>query len=128
MRIIIKGIEYEAVTVETAQLLHLMELQQQSRTLFPPNGLNMKWIREMHTRAQQSGDNDEDEDDALVGLAILVFLSRRANGDRVTFAEACCITAPDVTVVDDPEVVDPEASEAVDPTEPAPDVVEAGAR
>lgn len=64
-------------------------------------------------------------DDGLLGLAIVVFLSRRAAGDRVTFAQATTVDVGQIDYVEEPgdaQVVAPDEGEQGDPFGPeAPD-------
>ncbi len=74
----------------------------------------------------------EQADDGLLGLAIIVFLSRRKAGDRVTFAQACDVDVDEVEWIPEPAdaavvppsgdgpVEDPFGPDApADPTPPA---------
>lgn len=62
-------------------------------------------------------------DDGLLGLAIIVFLSRRAAGDRVTFAQATTIDVGAIEWIEEPgdtAVVPPEVDDDADPFAPDP--------
>lgn len=66
----------------------------------------------------------EQADDGLLGLAIIVFLSRRAAGDRVTFAQATSVDVDRIEFVEEPadaRVVPPAGDDAADPFGPAAD-------
>lgn len=60
-------------------------------------------------------------DDGLLGLAIMVFLSRRAAGDRLTFAQACDVPVDHVEWLPDPSdalPVPPDGDQPEDPFGP----------
>jgi len=56
-------------------------------------------------------------DDGLLGLAILVFLSRRAAGDRCTFAQACDVPVDQVEWIPDPSDALPVPPDGDEPDE-----------
>lgn len=143
MKLRIDGREYPVVSHRGANLLHLLELREHTRALFAePLGMARldelervsRGIREQvvrvkvaRERAVEEGDElavaaaDEELhkleaaqiDDGLLGMAIIIFLSRRKAGDRVTFAQAV-----DVDVAEDVEWI-PEPDDAM-PVPPAP--------
>ena len=83
----------------------------------PSEDLELSAQRVRRARAEQA-------DDGLLGLAIIVFLSRRAAGERVTFAQATTVDVDAVEFVDEPgdaKVVPPDGDEVVDPFGPAAD-------
>lgn len=113
MKYVIRGREYPTVDRSTAQLIHLMELRQQTRAWTEDGkGLGMQALDRLETEAK------EDDDAKLLAFAVLLFLSRRAAGDKVTFEEAAAVAFDDVEIVKEPGD-EPAASEAESlPTEP----------
>ncbi len=163
MRIKIEGRDYDVVSHRGANLLHLLELREHTRALFAePLGMARldelervsRGIREQVLRvkagredAVERGDGDAvaaadvelrrleaaQIDDGLLGMAIVIFLSRRKAGDRVTFAQAVDVdVAQDVEWIEEPGdamPVPPAGTDGVpldgvtaapDPTVPAP--------
>lgn len=106
MKLVLSGREYPVDGATKAQLIHLIELQQGTRSLVPPNGIGIKALRDMDRSARarlRNGERPEDlPDDALLSMGIVVFLARRAAGDRVSFVEACSVPLDDVDVVHEP--------------------------
>lgn len=98
MKIIIDGKEYKAVNQNGASLLHLLELQVQTRELYPPNGIGTRRMAELERAVRQHereralalsvGDEPLPPDDAMLFMAITVFLTRRSVGERLSFTDA----------------------------------------
>jgi hypothetical protein len=145
MRIKIEGREYPVIGHRNANLLHLIELREHTRALFAePLGMARlddlervsKRIRSSLTAVQaaraeavaagddlavEAADDElrrlqaEQADDGLLGMAIVIFLSRRKAGDRVTFAQSIDVDiAGDVEWIPDPDDSDPVAPDASD--------------
>lgn len=121
MKIHIGDRTYPSVSPERAELIHLMELKQQTRHVHT-DGLGMKAINELAGRvevARRAGE-EPDEDDALLFLGVMVFLARRCAGEYITFAEACSVPLGQVRVEPEPhELADAEA-ETEAPPDPTP--------
>jgi len=127
------GREIEAIDPSAANLLHLMELKQQTRAFTDDGkGLGMHGLSAMRRRsadyrrameaeaaaAKEEGRDPvelDPPDDADLWMAVLLFLSRRAAGDRVTFLEAADVCVQDVVAIPDPG---DEAPEKEDPMMP----------
>lgn len=144
MKLVIDGREYPVVTTQTAELLHLMELQQQAKALVE-GGLGMSALQRIDREAgayrramtawQEAGADPGSEpdvpDNSVTAMAVTVFLSRRAAGDQVTFQDAARIGMD--AIIQMAESMDAQASDdAVDPTPPGggpatPDVAAPGA-
>jgi hypothetical protein len=139
--------EYPVIGHRNANLLHLIELREHTRGLFEqPLGMarldeierTAKVLRGRIAAAQQrraaaleAGDDAavaaadeqlerlriEQVDDGLLGMAIVMFLSRRKAGDRVTFAQAVDVDiAADVEWISEPDdalPVTPDAGDGV---------------
>lgn len=163
MRIRIEGREYPVIGHRAANLLHLIELREHTRALFAePLGMarlddlervsrriraDVVRVKAARDEAVEGGDDlavatadeelrrleAEQADDGLLGMAIVIFLSRRKAGDRVTFAQAVDVdVANDVEWIaepDDADVVPPDSADGVpidgvgaapDPHSPAP--------
>lgn len=163
MRIRIEGREYPVIGHRAANLLHLIELREHTRALFAePLGMarlddlervsrriraDVVRVKAARDEAVDGGDDlavatadeelrrleAEQADDGLLGMAIVIFLSRRKAGDRVTFAQAVDVdVANDVEWIaepDDADVVPPDSADGVpidgvgaapDPHSPAP--------
>ena len=140
MKIVIDGREYPAVSHKGARLLHLIELREQTRKLLEePLGMARldalarasAGAREELKAARASGDaaaaaaaEQRVSVDAELWTAIVIFLSRRASGERVTFSEAVDVDLESVEFVleegDQPDEQDepPGPREAPDPTPP----------
>lgn len=138
MKIVIDGREYPAVGHKGARLLHLIELREQTRKLLAePLGMarldrlakTSQSAREELDAAKALGDPDavaaaEERvaADAELWTAVVIFLSRRGAGERVTFAEAVDVDLATVEFIledgdrDGDEPAGP--SEAPDPTPP----------
>lgn len=134
MKIRIGGSEYPVVSHRSANLLHLIELREQTRKLFDePLGMARldqiervsRALRDKVTAAKkqralalEAGDeaavaasdelieqlNQEQVDDGLLSMAIIIFLSRRKAGERITFAQAVNVDiAEDVEWISEPD-------------------------
>ena len=132
MKIRIDGVDYDAVDHRSANMLHLMELQQQSRRLVE-GGLGMSRLERImrssveYRRARKAwldADADPDAepeapDDGILAIAILIFLSRRAGGDKVTFEDANDYRS--IEFVEEPgDQGEGEGEAEADPTSPGP--------
>jgi hypothetical protein len=116
MKYIINGREYPFVNHQTAQVLHLMELRQQTRAWTEDGkGLGQKALQRLHDQAVRAGDA-ADVDDAMLAFAAFLFLTRRAAGDKVSFEDAAAVAFADVQVVK--ESGDEPADEPQGPTAP----------
>jgi hypothetical protein len=119
VKLMIDGREYPTVTHENASLLHLFELKQQTRDFTEDGkGLGMAALEEIGRQATAAQAAGETPDDVDLWSAVVVFLSRRSAGDKVTFLEA--IDIPVASLQSIPEPGD-EAPSEVDPTTPGPD-------
>jgi hypothetical protein len=136
VKLVIEGREYRAVSHETAELLHLMELQQQGRDLVE-GGLGMSAISRMEREGkayatamkawQAARDRGEDAEEpvtpdaALTMMAVTIFLTRRGAGEAVSLRDALRVGLS--TIVQVPEPTDPAPSEedGPDPTGPGSD-------
>jgi hypothetical protein len=107
VRIVVDGTEYQAVNYQTASLLHLMELKQQTRD-FVPGGLGMHALEAMHRAgrehqaAVERGEDVGAPDDADLWMAVCLFLARRAAGERIGFLEAVDVRLGSIEVVMEP--------------------------
>lgn len=133
MKLKIAGVEYEPVSFESASPLLLMELQSQSRRLVE-GGLGMSRLSLMerdstaYRRARQAwqdagADPDQEPpppDDSPIAIAVLMFLSRRAVGEKVTFEEAASTPMSEFEAI--PDASDVDDAEAEDPQQPVPDI------
>jgi hypothetical protein len=138
VKIVIDGREYTAVNHRMSTPLHLMELQQQSRPLIE-GGLGMQRLDRMareqllyqramkaHQKQAAAGAADIEDaplapDDALVAIAVVLFLTRRAAGEQVTFAQAADQPLESVQWIPEPgDDGDVTGQEAPDPTPPGP--------
>ena len=121
MKIRISGREYDAVNYKTASVLHLMELRQQSREFTDDGkGLGMKALEVMQRtgaayqreveQAQKDGRPVELEapDEADLWLAVCLFLTRRAAGEKLRFLEAVDVPMGAIEVIPEPGDENPE--------------------
>jgi hypothetical protein len=137
VRLRIDGRDYEAVNHRTATVADLLALRQQTAGPpweaigVPPGGLGMRALERMarasaraHHRARRCQDEGGDPadpsadpqtpDDGDLWLGVVVFLTRRAAGEKVSLLEAMDIAPADIEVLDAPEETDDES----DPPEP----------
>jgi len=130
------GREIEAVNPATANLLHLMELKQQTKEWSEDGkGLGMRALSAMRRRsldyqlafeaeqktaAEEGRDPVEPDppDDADLFTAVVLYLSRRAAGDRVSFLEAADVRMSELVMIPDPG---DEGPGEADPTTPGSD-------
>lgn len=118
--------EYPSVSPERAELIHLMELRQQTKAVHP-GGFGMQAIKDLGAKvaAARKAGGEPDEDDALLFLGVMVFLARRGAGENVTFTDACSVPLGDVRVEPEPHEVEASdeesAGESPDPTPAAGD-------
>jgi hypothetical protein len=102
MKLIIHGREYDAVSLEKATLLHAMELKVQSRAITADGqGLGTKALEDLQRRAELTG-AEADADANMLMFCVMVFFTRRAAGDRITFEEAASIGPGDFEVIREP--------------------------
>ena len=117
MRLRIQGREYDVIDPRSCRVLHLMELRQQTRGLVE-GGLGLRELGPMARRMQAAHEEqaaaraqgvqvdddalDVDPDEVLIWLAVLVFLARRAAGERVSFADAADISPDEIEMVSEP--------------------------
>jgi hypothetical protein len=120
VKLVIDGREYPAVTHANASLLHLMELKQQTRDSHPRRP-GPRHGRARGDRPGGRGGTGERRDapNADVWFAVLVFLSRRAAGEKLSFVEAIDVPFGAIEVVTEPGD-EAQVAEA-DPTTPGPD-------
>jgi hypothetical protein len=121
VKLLIAGREYPAVDHSNASLLHLMDLKTQTAKLgLGPGGkgLGMAALQSIGVSAVASQAAGEVPDDADVWMAVMVFLTRRAAGEDISFVDAIDVPLGSIEVV--PEPADETPAE-VDPTKPGPD-------
>lgn len=115
MKLVISGTEYDVGSIGKASLADLVALKVQT-------GMGLGALREGLANAQRlkSGDALDDEQ-ALMALGALIFLTRRRAGEKVTFEEACSFPLDELEVItedgDDLAAVD-DAEEGPDPRSP----------
>lgn len=138
MRLRIDGREYPAVGHKGASLLHVLQLKREARPVLGYD-LGLRELDRMErearklkrdiTAARKAGDDErvaelqaDAADDGLVGLAIVVYFSRRRAGEQVTFREAIDVDLGAVEYVredGDPTTDDDDEEQAApDPTLP----------
>jgi hypothetical protein len=118
----IDGREYPAVDHSNASLLHLMDLKTQTAKLgLGPGGkgLGMAALQAIGTDSAQAQAAGEVPEDADLWMAVMVFLTRRAAGDDVSFLEAIDVPIGSIEVI--PEPGDETGEAEADPTNPGPD-------
>lgn len=112
------------------ELAHEVRAAERDHAAAAADGAGPEQLEELARRVRRA--RSEQADDGLLGLAIIVFLSRRAAGERVTFAEATTVDVDRVEFIPDdgdPVVVPPDAGDEVaDPFGPAPDPTVPGAK
>lgn len=116
MKIIIEGRTYQAASPDDAQLSDLVALKRDT-------GLSKKDIRELGERVEaMSEDEAEDSEEALLSLAVMVWLTRRKAGEFLTMEQACAFPFNELQFIpeDGDEPAQP-AGEAADPTRAASD-------
>lgn len=119
MKLLIDGREYAAVSHDNASLLHLMELKQQTRDFTDDGlGLGMHALQAIGQSAASAQAEGEVPVNADLWMAVMVFLTRRASGEKVTFLEAIDVPLGSIEVVPEPG---DEARAEPDPTTPGPD-------
>jgi hypothetical protein len=113
LKIFVEGREYKAVPPHQAELIHLMELRQQTRVVVP-GGFGMQGIKDLATRVEDArkAGQDPDEDDSLLFMAVMVFLARRHAGESISFTEACSFPLEALRIEQEPHEV--EAAEQSD--------------
>jgi hypothetical protein len=120
VKLLIDGREYAAVDHSNASLLHLMELKQQTRDFSDDgHGLGMAALQAIGVSASQAQAEGEVPVNADLWMAVMVFLTRRAAQEKVTFLEAIDVPLGSIQVVAEPG--DEQAPAEVDPTTPGPD-------
>jgi hypothetical protein len=119
VRLLIDGREYPAVDHSNASLLHLMELKQQTRDFTEDGkGLGMAALQAVGASAGARADGEVPES-ADLWMAVMVFLTRRAAGEKVTFLEAIDVPLGSIEFL--PEPGDEPGQVEADPTIPGPD-------
>lgn len=121
------GREIPAVNHRSATILHLMQLRQQSRDLYP-GGLTVSALEQLsrsaiaHDKAIRAGKEPPDGSggEAEIFFSVVLFLSRRAAGDAVTFSQAIDIPVDGVQVILEDGDTQPKDLDAVDPHRSAP--------
>ena len=123
------GTEWPGVNHHQAPPLHLIELQMQAPKVLPGVNIGMRSIEKIgRTQAafhaeykawearaaagEDPGEEPTEPDTTFLAVGIIVFLSMRGAGERVTFEQA--LSRP-VTFVPEP---DDEPAEAPDPSSP----------
>jgi hypothetical protein len=120
VKLLIDGREYPAVDHSNASLLHLMELKQQTREFTEDGkGLGMHALQAIGVSAAQAQAEGEVPENADLWMAVMVFLTRRAARENVTFLEAIDVPLGSIEVVTEPG--DEAAVVEADPTTPGPD-------
>jgi hypothetical protein len=122
VKLMIDGREYAAVDHSNASLLHLMDLKTQTAKLgLGPNGkgLGMAALQAIGTSSAEAQASGEVPEDADVWMAVMVFLTRRAAGENISFIDAIDVPLGSIEVV--PEPGDEQAPAEADPTTPGPD-------
>lgn len=136
MKLEIGGKRYDMCDENTCNMLHMMELQQQARDILP-GGSGMNALRKLrqegieyrrklirYNAEQAAGQNPEEPDipDGMLAMtAVIVFLSRRAAGDNVTFREAANLPFGEVKYIREDGDQDPlrdDGDDAEDPPVP----------
>jgi len=98
MKYVISGREYPVINRHTAHVLHLMELKQQTRPFTDDGqGFGMKALQLIDEKAVE-----QDADAQIMAFAVMLFLTRRAAGDKVSFEEAASVGMADVEVIREP--------------------------
>jgi len=142
MRARIGGVEYDVVNHKSAQLLHLMELQQQSKAVVGV-ALGMRELARISAvldafqrdyRAWQAaaaaaqedphapdpGPEPDTPDEGVIATAVTVFLTRRGAGEEIGLRDALRVSVAEIEELPDPvtDDVDQEDDDAPDPTPP----------
>jgi hypothetical protein len=120
VKLLIAGREYPAVDHSSASLLHLMQLKQQTRDFTEDGkGLGMHALQAIGASAAAAQAEGEVPENADLWMAVMVFLTRRAAGENVTFLEAIDVPLESIQVVSEPG--DEASAVEADPTTPGPD-------
>lgn len=103
MKIHIGDRTYAAVSPERAELIHLMELKQQTRHVHP-GGFGMQAIKDLGRRveAARKAGQEPDEDEALLFTAMMIYFARRGAGEQITFSEACAFPIGELRIENEP--------------------------
>jgi hypothetical protein len=119
VKLLIAGREYPAVDHSNASLLHLMELKQQTRDFTEDGkGLGMAALQAIGASAAAQAEGQVPEN-ADLWMAVMVFLTRRAAGEKLTFLEAIDVPLGSIEFL--PEPGDQAGQVEPDPTSPGPD-------
>jgi hypothetical protein len=119
VKLLIAGREYPAVDHSNASLLHLMELKQQTRDFTEDgHGLGMAALQAIGASAATQAEGEVPEN-ADLWMAVMVFLTRRAAGEKLTFLEAIDVPLGSIEFL--PEPGDQAGQVEADPTSPGPD-------
>lgn len=92
MKLIISGTEYDVGNIGKASLADLMALKSQT-------GMGVAALREGLANAKRLKDLALDDEQALLALGALIFLTRRRAGEKVSFEEACSFPLDELEVV-----------------------------
>lgn len=133
MKLLIRGVEYDARNIQNAAPLHMIELQQQSKAIID-GGWKISALRaadrdaKVYARArkvwEEAGadpDAEPDEPDSLwVALATMTFLTMRAGGTKISLEQAAEIPFGEMRWVPEPgdPTVDEGEGDEADPTTP----------
>lgn len=119
MKLVIAGRDYPAVNHATASLLHLMELKQQTKDFTDDGkGLGMSALEAIGRSAAAQGEAGQTPENADLWMAVMVFLTRRGAGEKVTFLEAIDVPLASIEVITEPG--DEATAGEPDPTTPGP--------
>lgn len=92
MKFVVGGREIQAVSLQGAQLIHLMELKVQTR----------EWSEDGKGYSAKDLERLDGDEHPELYMAVMLFLSRRATGEKVTFNQAASVAMADVQVVKEP--------------------------
>ncbi len=141
MRIRLRGREYPAVSIDTAQVIHLMELRAHSVQLVAegllPEPLGMAALASMQARlkevqremaayrtaireGREAGPEPVLPEEALAMFGVTLFLTLRAAGDAVSLRDALSVAFGEVQEVPEPTDVPAPPEGETDPQMPVP--------
>ena len=121
MKIRVSGVEYEMGSLAAASLLDLIKLKQTT-------GQGMKSLQANLGRLSEFASPDDllEDDEALVAVAALIWLSRRMAGETIGFEESASAPMSEIEfIADDTDVPDVVVEDVV-PDPPLPDSGPAG--
>jgi len=121
MKIRVSGVEYEMGSLAAASLLDLIKLKQTT-------GQGMKSLQANLGRLSEFASPDDllEDDEALVAVAALIWLSRRMAGEAIGFEESASAPMSEIEFIADDTDVPDVVVEAVVPDPPLPDSGPAG--